>query len=553
MLSIPFPPYWKLYSICSFVAIGGFLYGYDNGTISACLIMSDFQATFFLDDPAKSAAIVSVPMAASCVAAVLSGPIADTIGRKRSFLVGAGLHLLGTVLQLTGRQYATLMIGRIITGTSVGIFSFLVPLYQSEIARSEHRGRLITLYQFGVTLGFCMAFWIGYATFELPRHLSWQIPLGVQIGPAALMLLGLRWCIPESPRWLIYRGRKEEADVILSGLRMKGYQQQQQQQQRQRTGTSSTTMSSLSTHQPIMNGMKPNPIILPALVIKNNPSGDMDSLTSNSFYDIPDTLEMEYLGILQDVTFERQCASKSYSALLTKGTDNYRKRILLGMGLHIMTQFTGINALLFYLPHVLESMGLTQISSVLFGNGVSGVVNMVATIPVFFYIDRWDRRLILMTGAISMALCMAVIATILGINNDHTEPSSRPLYPGSTLEVSVYLVNDMATLCILVGLCLFLICFALSWGAMAWIYPAEIFSQLIRAKAMGVTTGSMFAFSILISQVAPLLFRYLGWRTYALFACLCTLMVFIVRGFYPETKVSKKKEVKHANDSLDFF
>ncbi|CAO3584598.1 unnamed protein product [Absidia cylindrospora] len=608
MRQIPLPPYWKLYAICSFVAIGGFLYGYDNGTISACLIMGDFQATFALDDPRKSAAIVSVPMAASCIAAILSGPVADTIGRQRFFLVGAGLHLIGTIIQLVGRDIVTLMIGRIIAATSVGIFSFLVPLYQSEMAKPEHRGRLITLYQFGVTLGFCVAFWIGYATFELPRHLPWQIPLGLQIGPAVIMLLCHRWCVPESPRWLIYRGRQEEADVILSSLRMKGHtndtnhrqrqhdqhqhqqhqhqeeqQQHQQQQQRQRhklihqsssTVRSSTTESSSSSssthihhhHQKMDNDISnkdtgydienstiPTSIPLtqlpssklPASIVEYGPSID-------STYESAETLEMEYLGIIQDVTFERQCASKSYSALLTKGIDNYRKRLLLGMGLHIMTQFTGINVILFYLPHILESMGLAQFSSVLFGNGVSGMVNMLATIPVFFYIDRWDRRRILMIGAISMSVCMAVIATILGIYNDHTVASNRPLYPGSSLEVSVYIANENATLCILVVLCLFLMCFALSWGSMGWIYTAEIFSQLIRAKALGVATGSMFAFSILLSQVAPLLFRYLGWRTYALFSCLCALMVFIVRGYYPETKVSASEET-HTPVTLFFF
>jgi hypothetical protein len=229
-----------------------------------------------------------------------------------------------------------------------------------------------------------LAFWIGYAAFEFPRHLSWQIPLGVQIGPAAIMLLGLRWCIPESPRWLIYRGRKQEADVILTSLRMKGYhndkekylhhqqQLQQQQQQKQQdqqqqqqleqcTGTSSTTLSPLSTppklNQPSITTfhvdrrcITDETLLSPFSTVASNLSTETDSFKDNHYsYGDPDTLEMEYLGIIQDVTFERACSSRSYSALLTKGMDNYRKRILLGMGLHIMTQFTGINALLLVL------------------------------------------------------------------------------------------------------------------------------------------------------------------------------------------------------------
>lgn len=137
-----------------------------------------------------------------------------------------------------------------------------------------------------------------------------------------------------------------------------------------------------------------------------------------------------------------------------------------------------------------------------------------------------------------MCIFLVFIAIVQGIYHKETHIiSDQRLYPGSIMEVSIFITNNNATLCILIGLCIFLICFALSWGPMAYIYPAEIYPQLLRARAMGVTTGSMFAFSILISQVAPLLFRYLGWRTYAIFACLCALMALVVHTFYPETKV----------------
>ncbi|KAI8084766.1 major facilitator superfamily domain-containing protein [Halteromyces radiatus] len=583
------PSCWKLYAICSFVAIGGFLYGYDNGTISACLIMSDFQVTFSLDDTIKTAAVVSAPLAASSLASILSGTVADAIGRKRFFFVSAFLHLIGTIIQLCSGHLTALIVGRIITGISIGVFSFLVPLYQSEIAKPEHRGRLINLYQFGVTLGFCVAFWIGYGTFDLPRHLSWQIPLGAQIGPAVVMILGLRWCIPESPRWLIYRGRKEEADAILSNLRMKGHlndkeqqlqqeeryyhqqrrqkkiklqrkrleQQQQQQQQKPRSsyiGSNTVPPSSspiLPSHDDSNNnnnngGDDSSTILSPISSLSSSLTKTLGNVNNGTdvMYRRLEALEMEYLGIIQDVTFERQCSSRSYSALLTKGIDNYRKRILLGMGLHIMTQFTGINAILFYLPHILESMGLAQMNSVLFGNGVSGMVNMLATIPVFFYIDRWDRRRILMIGASSMSLVMAVIALVLGIHSDHTESNNQPLYPGSVVDVAMIQTNEQATLSVLVLLCLFLSCFAMSWGTIPWLYNSEIFNQSIRAKAMGVTTGSMFAFSILISQVAPLVFESVGWRSYIIFSCLCIITVFIVHGCYPETKGKTFEEIQ---------
>ncbi|CAO3642743.1 unnamed protein product [Cunninghamella blakesleeana] len=521
--------------------------------------MDDFQDTFSIKDSKSVATILSVPMAASCLSAILSGPIADYIGRKRFFYVSTLFHLTGTIIQLFSNQMEILLLGRIVTGISLGIFSVLVPLYQSEIAIPKHRGRLITLYQLGVTVGFCLSFWMGYCTIHLSKHLSWKLPLYIQLGPSLFLLFGIHWCIPESPRWLVYIGKNEEASIILEKLR-------------RRKKKKSSSISSLTSTEKNKNH---HHLYLPHQHLPHHQTKRLSS-SSFTFIDIPindheskdnlekktkvverneeeeeekeyhQQLDMEYQVIVQDIEFEKsKVGTSSFLILFSKGTDNNWKRTLLGMGLHIMTQCTGINAILFYLPQIMESTGLTQINSALLGYGISGVVNMVATIPVFFYIDRVDRRRILTIGAISMSIFMIFIAIVQGVYNKETHIiNNQRLYPGSIMEVSIFITNSNATLCILVGLCTFIICFSLSWGALGYIYPAEIYPQLLRARAMGVTTGSMFAFSILISQLAPLLFRYLGWRTYVIFACLCALMAFIVHTFYPETKGKTFEEIQ---------
>lgn len=93
-------------------------------------------------------------------------------------------------------------------------------LDQSEIAKPENRGRLITFYQIFVTLGFCIAFWLGYGTSSLSSTASYRIPVGLQLVAGFFLLVGA-YFIPESPRWLIYKDRNAEAFKILAHLRGK--------------------------------------------------------------------------------------------------------------------------------------------------------------------------------------------------------------------------------------------------------------------------------------------------------------------------------------------
>ncbi|CAO3637390.1 unnamed protein product [Mucor fragilis] len=443
--------------------------------------MDNFQQTFSFDSNSKSAIVLSVPLAASSIISILSGPIGDKVGRKRFIFLACIIHTIGTITQCAGHTFASFFIGKLIAGFSLGMFSVMCPLYQSEISLPEHRGRLISMHQFGVTIGFCLAFWITYGTFGLQNNLSWSIPLGIQVTPPVILMLGL-YFIPESPRWLIYQGRFSEAKQILRVLRAKK---------------------------------------------------DDDDLE----------LRMEYTGIIQERNFDRKYSSKSYKTLIKEGIDNNRKRTILGVGLHIMTQLTGINALLFYLPYILESTGMAESNSALLGNGISGMINMLATIPSFLYIDRWGRRRIMVIGGIAMATCMIIIAAVQGAYSIQLPASKVHVFPGSVFPITVYINDSRASFCVLVFLCLFLACFALSWGSMGWIYPAEIYPQSIRAKGLGVTTGASYATSIFVSQIAPVLFRDIGWGTYLFFGLICLVQSYIIHRFYPETRGRSLEEI----------
>ncbi|CAO3619592.1 unnamed protein product [Mucor hiemalis] len=472
---------FKIYLLCCFVSLGGFMYGYDSGVITAVLVMPTFQDKYRLySDTAAGTAIVPVSLAASFVASFVSGFVADALGRKRFLYVASIIHVLGCIVEIAGQSLATFFTGRILTGFAIGIYSMLVPLYQSEIAKPSNRGRLITFYQVFVTLGFCVAFWLGYGTFRLDNDKAWKVPVGLQLVAGTLMIIGL-YFIPESPRWLIYRDRNTEALEILAQLRSKG-----------------------------------------------------------NINDVE--VQMEFTGIVQDVSYDKLAYKQRFLSLLRKGNDNNRRRTLLGMGIHIFTQLSGINALLFYLPHILESAGIKEIYSALLGNGVGGAVNFVATLFVFLYIDRWNRRTILICGALAMAACMIAITVVSALYDEQLKQGI--MMKGTFDQVTTSINNGSASYAILALLCLFIAMFAASWGAIGWIYPAEIYPQMIRANAMGVTTSCSYLFNLLISLVSPIMFRTIMWGTYLFFAMMCLIMAFVVYRFYPETRGRSLEEIQ---------
>ncbi|KAI8331844.1 hypothetical protein BC941DRAFT_150560 [Chlamydoabsidia padenii] len=475
----------RIYLICSFVSLGGFMYGYDSGVISSCLVMPAFIQKYHLGEynSSPSTAAVTVSLATAFLASFVSGFVADRLGRKRLFYIGAISNVCGCIIEIAGPNLVSFLVGRIITGLGLGVFSMLVPLYISEIARPGNRGRLITLYQVGSTLGMTIAYWISYGTYihRTNDDISFSLPIAFQLVPGGLLILGLH-LIPESPRWLIYRKRFDEAMTIMALLRSQG---------------------------------------------------NTDDLN----------LQMEFTGVRQDVWFDTHYTRKSFVALWSTGTENNLTRTLLGMGIHIFTQLSGINAILFYLPHIMELSGVVDIAtSVLVGNGIVGVVNFLGTLPCFWFIDRWDRRRILVIGALSMALSMIIVAVLSAVYDDTMATSDLHHYFGLSFSL-MQGDNQAATYTMLVFLCIFIAFFALSWGPVGWIYPAEIYPQIIRANAMGVTTSTSYLFNLMVTLLAPSMFVGMSWGTYLFFGCICLIMAWVVHRYYPETRNRSLEEI----------
>lgn len=161
---------FQVYVTGAFAAIGGLLFGYDTGVISGVLTMSDFLLAFggmaslrrgsLTSSVAGS--IVGIMLVGCFIGALLGGPAGDRLSRKYSIVVFSIVFIISAALQTGAVNLFMLLLSRLIAGVSVGALSMLVPVYQSEIATKEIRGRLVSLQQWAITIGIAVSFWINY-------------------------------------------------------------------------------------------------------------------------------------------------------------------------------------------------------------------------------------------------------------------------------------------------------------------------------------------------------------------------------------------------------
>ncbi|KAF8902979.1 general substrate transporter [Mucidula mucida] len=162
-------------------------------------------------------AIVAAMPAGSLVGALMVTQLADRIGRKKTIILSGLIWVIGSILQCASVNRGMLVVGRIISGISVGIASAVVPIYQSEITEPRIRGRLVSLQQWSITWGILIQYFVQFGCSYIDGVASFRIPWGLQMIPAIFLSAGML-IFPESPRWLFDHGREEEALEILADL-----------------------------------------------------------------------------------------------------------------------------------------------------------------------------------------------------------------------------------------------------------------------------------------------------------------------------------------------
>ncbi|MBU6534007.1 sugar porter family MFS transporter [Streptomyces mayonensis] len=190
-------------------ALGGLLFGYDTGIISAALLYISPQ--FDLGDQAQQIVVASL-LVGAIVGVAAGGSLMDRIGRKRTLITTAAVFIVGAAVSAVSISVIELVGARVLLGLAIGCSSVAVPAYIAEIAPARLRGRLVSVNQLMISTGILSSYFVGYL---LSDSGAWRWMLAIATVPAIGMLIGLVR-LGESPRWLLTRGRTDEARRLLA-------------------------------------------------------------------------------------------------------------------------------------------------------------------------------------------------------------------------------------------------------------------------------------------------------------------------------------------------
>ena len=329
-------------------ALGGFLFGYDTAVISGTIA----QVTqLFQLDALQQGWYVGCALVGSIVGVLFAGILSDKLGRKLTMVISAVLFSTSALGCALSADFAQLVVYRIIGGVGIGVVSIVSPLYISELAVAQYRGRLVSLYQLAVTVGFLGAYLVNYqllAWAESGTQLSvdwlnkifitevWRGMLGMETLPAILFFI-IIFFIPESPRWLIVRGKELKAVNILEKI-----------------------YNSITEAKSQLNETK-------------------SVLTSET--------------------------KSEWSLLMNPGIF---KAVIIGVCIAILGQFMGVNAVLYYGPSIFENAGLSGGDS-LFYQVLVGLVNTLTTVLALVIIDKVGRKKLVYYGVSGMVVSLILI------------------------------------------------------------------------------------------------------------------------------------------------
>ena len=455
-------------ALCCVAAIGGFLFGFDSGVINGTV---DALGKAFGTHAAGTGFAVASVLLGCAIGAFGAGRLADTLGRRPTMLLNAIVFLASAVATGAANSAQFFIAARITGGVAIGAASVLAPMYIAEVAPARMRGRLASLQQMAIVVGLFSAFlsndilarvaggasaifWFGAPT--------WRWMFWMEAVPAVAFLVG-SMVIPESPRFLIFTGKREQARKVFARI-----------------------------------------------------GGDADLLVRQ----VEQSLKTDRRPRLSDV--------------IIPGTRRIAPVLWVGMGLAAFQQFVGIN-IIFYFGEVLwKAVGATE-QWALSINVLTGLVNILATIPAMVLVDRIGRKPLLLVGSVGMTLTLAAMALVFATAG--VGPNSKPLLSHTAAVAGLTAAN------------LYIVAFAVSWGPVMWVLLGEMFPNQMRGAGLALSGATNWVANFTVTVTFLPLMTAIGLAgSYALYAAAAAISLPFVWLTVRETKGKTLEQMKDTTE-----
>ncbi|KAH6874679.1 general substrate transporter [Thelonectria olida] len=332
--------------LCAFV-----LYGYDQGVFGGILENEDWLRQFKHPGDTLTGFITASYNLGCLLGCFANFFVGEKLGRRRAIWLAMGWIIVGAALQASAFTRSHLIVGRIVTGLGTGLKTSTVPMYQSELCEGTKRGRLVSAEVMFVGIGIAFAYWWDFAFSFVGGAFAWRWPIAFQVVFALWVIVAV-FGIPESPRWLLNHGNREEAINVLSAVYDK-------------------------------------PV------------------------DHPDIIK-EAHAIEQALAMEAEAeGSTSWVSTFRHDKVKTRQRVFLAWFVQFMNQVGGINLVVYYILTVLQkNVGLEHRLAQIIAGCIQLMFPLGSLIPSLA-LDRMGRRVTMMWGSAGLSLSMLLVAALL--------------------------------------------------------------------------------------------------------------------------------------------
>lgn len=511
-------------------ATSGLLFGYDTGVVSGAMLLvrNEMKLTDFWHE-----VIVAATIGAAWAFSLVGGFLTDGFGRRRTILVAAVVFTAGSLVMGFANGKEMLLAGRIIVGIGVGLASMSTPVYIAECSAPKYRGVLVMLYTLGTTGGQFVAGIICGLFANVEE--GWRWMLGLAAVPSLVLLVGFIY-LPESPRYLVAQGSLDEAEQVLQRLRG----------------------PDVSVHAEIKG-------IREACEEEGRRGGGKRNLLA--------------------------CIWRIWRIWRTK---HARRALVLGCALQAYQQLAGINTAMYYSATIIKMAGIGSDSTAIWLSAGTAGVNCVCTLIGIAMVDRIGRRPLALGSLFGAAVSLAILGGAF-LMMDHTAPAitdatvggacsalssctdciskncgfcllgngsatcwphdadtgaaqlgfcSAPLADGAVWATD-YCPSDYSWMAV-VGIVVYLFCFAPGMGPVPWVLNSEIHAMWARDVSTSLATSSNWMFNLIMSLTFLSLIEVLTTAgAFFLYACITLTGVLVMWFILPETKGTTLEEIEY--------